>query len=80
LEALGLFLSHKPDVNVSYIHDMDYCETSERLFENGEWLAQRQLLLEIHYLIHQKSTDENTEETLKALSWEELHSPVTCLR
>lgn len=45
LKALELFLSHKSDANVSYIHDMDYCETSERLIENGKGLVRRQLLL-----------------------------------
>ena len=65
LEALELFLPHESHVNVSYTHDTDYCETSERLFENGKGLAQRQLLLEIYYLTHQKSTDENVLETEK---------------
>lgn len=82
LDALERFFSHKSGVNVSCIHDMDYCETSERLFENGKGLVQRQLLLETGYLTHQKSTDENIGETVKALGWEELdkHSPITCLR
>lgn len=79
LEALKLFLFLKSDVNVSYIHDIHYCETSERLFKNGNGLAQRQLLLEIHYRTHQKSTDENIQETVKALSWEELDNNLPTL-
>lgn len=57
LKALELFLSHKSHVNMPYIHGTDYCEASEKLIENGN--VQRQLLLVIQYLTHQKSTDEN---------------------
>lgn len=60
LKDLEIFLSYKSHVNMPYIHGMNYCETSEKLIENGK--VQRQLLLVIHYLTHQKSTDENMRD------------------
>lgn len=81
-KALQLLLLHDSDVNVSIISMMDYCVSSERCLQNKKELESRQLISQMCYLIHQKSTDENVQETVKALHWEELdkHSPITCLR